>query len=90
MKRITIYSVSGEKLFSGNASDLPFDDAEIKKEAESRYGDKTCPQRTAAVKQTMLALLFGSAASGDMITVSETQKRFLRHKTAYKISVYED
>jgi len=88
MKRIAVYSFAGERLFSGNMSDLPFDDAEVNKEAENRYGEKLCPQRLAIVKQTLLAGLFDTDL--EEITIPEENKYLLKHKNAFKVIVYND
>ena len=104
MKRIAIYSAGGEKLFSGNLSDLPFDDAEIGADAENRYGEKLCPQRYAAVKQTILAGIFNASSPKAVEAEAETDKaeikqtviippdykRYLKHKNADKIVVYKE
>lgn len=88
MKRIAVYSETGERLFSGNMSDLPLDDGEVNNEAEKRYGEKLCPQKLAAVKQTLLTRLF--CADSSVILIPQEYKRFLKHKNAFSVAVYKD
>lgn len=89
MRRIVLYSVAGEKLFSGNLSDLPLDDRELFKDAQNRYGDMFCPQKLAAVKQTILVRIFESKTTDGEIIIPLVLKHYLKHKEAYKIVVYK-
>lgn len=86
MKRITLYTKSGEKLFAGNPTDLPLDEAEIDKEAQKRFGERVCPQRYAVIRQIILVGIFES--NSNEIIIPDKYKGYLKHKNAYKIAVY--
>lgn len=86
MKRITLYAGSGEKLFSGNLTDLPLDETEVNREAVKRFGEKLCPQRYATIRQIILVGIFEN--NDDEIIIPDEYKGYLKHKNAYKIVVY--
>ena len=87
MKRITLYSSSGEKLFSGNLTDLPLDETEVSKDAEKRFGERPCPQRYATVRQLILVGIFEN--NKDEIIIPDDYKHYLKHKNAFRIVVYD-
>jgi hypothetical protein len=88
LKRIIVYSESGARLFSGNMSDLPFDEQAVTEDAVRKYGERLCPQRIAAVKQTVISKIFTSGVSE--VTVPAELIHFLRHKEAFRIKIYNE
>lgn len=89
MKRIMLFSSTGEKLFSGNQNDLPLDDSEVNKTAYNRFGENLCPQRYATVKQTILVGIYENNNNSEVIIPAD-YKHYLKHKNAYKIIIYND